>query len=231
MSGKKEEKIDKSFVGKYVCYVKADGSFTWGLVKDQGFINTATKGEREVFVLTDQLTCRVAASQLELATIKRIDHLLAEGKGGPSLLPGPTDPLSLPAYQQFGDRKKLKAACIEVIETGMVKVEKQDALVPTENKDIGFRKTPGLRMFQKVGMVLSSQDGHEINFIVRKFGYDTIVHKDSLNLQGDVVDPDSEDHRFMSEGELFMKVMSAKLKGGHMLGVIGHKALGSGGRD
>lgn len=227
---KKEEKIDKSFVGKYVCYVKPDGSFTWGLVKDQGFINTATKGEREVFVLTDQLTCRVAANHLELATIKRLDNLLAEGKGGPTLLPGPTDPLSLPEYQQFGERKKL-AACIEVTETSVVKVEKQDALVPGENMDIGLRKTPGLRMFQKVGMVLSSQDGHEINFIVRKFGYDTIVHKDSLNLRGDVVDPDSEENRFLSEGELFMKVMSAKLKGGHMLGVIGHKALGSGGGD
>lgn len=39
------EKIDKSFVGKYVCYAKPDGSFTWGRIKDQGFQNWS-KGEK-----------------------------------------------------------------------------------------------------------------------------------------------------------------------------------------
>lgn len=45
--------IDKSYVGKYVCFDRADGGACWGRIKDVGLINTRD-GEKEVFILENR---------------------------------------------------------------------------------------------------------------------------------------------------------------------------------
>jgi hypothetical protein len=224
----KAEKIDKSFVGKYVCYAKEDGSFTWGRVKDQGFVNTS-KGEREVFIMTDQIVCRVANNALELASIKALGNRIAAGTAGPKMLPGPTDPDSLPSYQQFGERKLLAAPADKPEEKKflLAPASEKKGLIPRLERVMSrFRKkSPGLPMMQKVGMVESSVDGHEINFALRRFGYDTIVHKGSLNLEKDIIDVDDPVYDGMTDGEVFLVAMRAKLANTQMSNVIGHKPL------
>jgi len=196
-----QEKIDKSFVGKYVCYAKSDGSFTFGRIKDQGFQNSI-KGEKEVFILTDQITCRVANNYLELATIQSLGRRIAAGTAGPTMLPGPTDPMMLPDYQRFGDRKmlpvKTEEKSLEIVGSMLpakVSTPEGRGLVPALEQTMGMVRSQGLPMMQKVGQVRSSIDGHEINFLLRRYGYDTSVRRDSLNMKTDIVDPENEEFR------------------------------------
>ena len=44
------------YVGKYVCYGNEDGGFCWGKIKSIGRVLT-TKGEKDVLILTDRITC------------------------------------------------------------------------------------------------------------------------------------------------------------------------------
>lgn len=238
------DKIDKSFVGKYVCYAKPDGSFTWGRIKDQGFVRS-TKGEQEVFILTDQITCRVANNELELATIRRLGTLIAEGKAGPSLLPGPTDPSTLPSYQRFGERRQIAAGAdgeakrlTEGEPFDMVKLlkpEPNQGMVPAAYNGTEAvsslrderHKSRGLRIQQKVGCVVSSVDGHEINFILRRYGYDTNVRRASLNLETDIIDPDNPRFQGMLDGEVFLLAMQSRLAGVSLGEIFGRKELGA----
>ena len=217
--------IDKSFVGKYVCYATPDGSFTWGMIKDQGWQKTMY-GEKEVFILTDQITCRVAKNELEFQTIRRMGTMIAEGKAGPTLLPGPTDQSTLPDYQKFGDRKFIEAGKAENLALVPVNTPEQAGLVPVLEKEMGLAKSNGLPMMQKVGMVVSSVDGREINFLLRRFGYDTSVRRDSLNMQTDIVDPTNEAFQGLTDGEMFLKVMQTKMSNLPTGSMFGQKAIG-----
>ena len=224
-------KIDKSFVGKYVCYAASDGSFTWGRIKDQGFQNSI-KGEKEVFILTDQITCRVASSHLELASIQSLGRRIEAGTAGPTLLPGPTDPKMLPDYQRFGDQKmlsvKTEEKSLEIVGSMLpatVSTPEGIGLVPALEQTMGMSKPRGLPMMQKVGQVISSLDGHEINFILRRYGYDTSVRRDSLNMNSDIIDPNKEEYNGMTDGEVFLMSMRAKLDGSATQGIFGKKTL------
>lgn len=269
MTDKDQKPIDKSFVGKYVCFAKPDGSFTWGRIKDQGFTNSV-KGEKEVFILTDQIVCRVANNPLELASIERIEHRLETGKAGPTLLAGPTDPDSLPSYQRFGDTKLLpeKAEepkkepdkpmpCGKCDETPRASIIAGETIWPSECSNCGEplsvenkflpvplkekqglvprltgamlnwsgtpKKSKGLPMMQKVGSVVSSVDGRNVKFVLRRYGYDTIVVKGSLNLKKDIVDGDDEIYDGMTDGEVFLMAMQAKLQGSETENIFGGK--------
>ena len=80
-------------------------------------------------------------------------------------------------------------------------------------------------MMQKVGMVISSIDGHEINFLLRRYGYDTSIRRESLNMNSDIIDPDNEELRGMTDGEVFLMSMREKLKGSETQGLFGKKTL------
>ena len=212
--------MDKSFVGKYVCYAADDGSFTFGRIEDQGWVRTV-KGEREVFVLTNQIVCRVARSELELETIGRIRNRI-EAKREPLFLP--SDPPAILDYKRFGDRRllpeKQEASLVPTVKTGESLVCSPDrSVVP--KLDIGMVKSQGLPMMQKVGVVHSSVDGHPINFVLRRFGYNTIVHRNSLNEGSDIIDPDRDEFKDMTDGEVFLLSMREKLKGASTQGIIG----------
>ena len=217
------EPMDKSFVGKYVCYATQDGSFTWGRIKDQGF-QKSMYGEKEVFILTDRIICRVARNELELMTIQRMGTIIAEGKAGTMLPPGPTDQSKLPDYQRFGDRRQIE---LETDNKALVIVKTEETgLVPKLEDQLGMVKSRGLPIMQKVGMVKSSVDGHEINFILRRFGYDTSVRRESLDMKTDIVDPSNEEFNGMMDGEMFLKVMQVKMSGTGISGMFGSKELG-----
>lgn len=211
----KRQKIDKSFVGKYVCYVKADGSFTWGRIVDQGFINNAS-GEQEVFIVEDQLTCRVAQNELELRALRGISHRIEAGKAGPTYLPG-REPRRLPDYQQSNKliQEGKKDAVVKVGKSNMVKVSTPEGqgLVPVLEEEMGLKRSDGLQMFQRVGCVKSRTTGQDINFGVRKFGYNTIVHKKNINLETDIVDPELPFFDGMDEAEMFQQAMAMKVHG------------------
>ena len=184
-------------------------------------------GEKEVFILTDQITCRVARNELELATIGRMGTLIVEGKAGPMLPAGPTDQSKLPDYQRFGDQKFIEAGIVvKSACASLVPVQAETGLVPKLEDQLGMVKSRGLPMMQKVGMVKSSVDGHEINFILRRFGYDTSVRRESLNMKTDIVDPSSEEFNGMMDGEMFLKVMQVKMSGTGISGMFGSKELG-----
>lgn len=229
------EKIDKSLVGKYVCYAKSDGSFTWGRIKDQGFQNCSkvgdkdfqNKGEREVFIMTDQIVCRVANNELELASIWGLERRLEAGKGGTTMLPGPTDPRLLPDYQRFGDTKLLPEKVVEAEKEENkllpVPVKEKQGLIPRLGKQLGFCKSKGLPMMQKVGMVVSTTDGRNIKFVLRRFGYDTTIVKGSLNLKKDIIDADDPVYNGMTDGEVFLMAMRAKLQGSDTQVMFGTK--------
>ena len=42
-----------NFIGKYVCYSRADGGACWGRIKDEAIVNSI-HGEKEVFILSDR---------------------------------------------------------------------------------------------------------------------------------------------------------------------------------
>ena len=223
---------DKTLIGKYVCYATQGGSFTWGRIKDVGEYNTMN-GMVGIFILTDQITCRVAGNELEMASIQGLGNLISEGKAGPSLLPGPTDPTTLPDYQKFGERKQITTGAEKASEFPLVPTNTPEGqgLVPALEKDMGLEKSKGLRIMQKVGTVVSSVDGHPIHFILRRFGYDTGVCKSSLNLKTDIVDASIAEFQGMTDGELFIKAMQAKMAGVSICEILGQKkelALGSG---
>jgi hypothetical protein len=78
-------------------------------------------------------------------------------------------------------------------------------------------------MMQKVGAVVSSVDGHPIHFILRRFGYDTVVVKSGLNMETDIVDPSAAEFQGLTDGEVFMLAMQAKMKGVSILEIFGQK--------
>jgi len=209
----------KSHIGKYVCYGEEDGSFTWGRIKDEGWENTAS-GEREVFILTDRMTCRVAKSELESKTIGAVSRRISSGDAGPFKLPGPTDPSTLPDYQRFGDCKHLPPAkppepSPEGKEKNLPAVTSTpegQGLVPKLEEEMGVQPSSGLRMAQRSGVAISSQDGHRIEFLLRKYGYDTSVPKASLNIETDVVDARFKGFEDLTDDELFLLAVRAKLK-------------------
>jgi hypothetical protein len=43
----------ENFIGKYVCYQRADGGACWGRIKEEAVVNSI-HGEKEVFILTDR---------------------------------------------------------------------------------------------------------------------------------------------------------------------------------
>jgi hypothetical protein len=49
-----EQEREKPYVGKYVVYNRMDGGACFGLIVDEGFVNTLN-GEREVFLLDKRI--------------------------------------------------------------------------------------------------------------------------------------------------------------------------------
>jgi len=219
------ETINKSCVGKYVCYAAQDGSFTFGRIQDQGRQKTL-HGDKEVFILADQITCRVARNELELATIGRIQNRIESGREPMQMLPEPPRD-----YQQFGDSRK------QLPEGGQKQLPEAEAsqslsavvpeggLVALEKVQLSFSKSSGLPMMQRVGRVTSSVDGHGINFVLRRFGYATTVRRESLAPE-DIIDVSGPEFSGLTDGEVFIMAMQAKLKGKHLQGMFaGHAKL------
>lgn len=85
-------------------------------------------------------------------------------------------------------------------------------------------------MMQRVGRVTSSVDGREINFVLRRFGYATTVRRESLAKE-DIIDVSGPEFSGLTDGEVFIMAMQAKLKGRHLQGMFEgqqRKELGSG---
>ena len=85
---------------------------------------------------------------------------------------------------------------------------------------IGMAKSQGLPIMQKVGHVVSSVDGHSIDFILRRYGYNTSVCKNSLNLNTDIIDPGDEAYSGLLDGEVFLIAMKEKLKDKQTQGIF-----------
>jgi hypothetical protein len=217
--------IDKSCVGKYVCYAAPDGSFTFGRILDQGWQMTI-KGDREVFILTDQITCRVARNSMELASIESIRNRLESGRE-PAMLPDQFVAASRPRdYQQFGQKqlpdqqfgqKQLPEAIGQSLPV-VVSTHEGSGLVPALEKTMPIAKSAGLPMMQRVGRITSSVDGHIINFVLRRYGYATTVRRESLG-QDDVIDVSGPEFAWLTDGEVFIAAMQAKLKR-HLAGMF-----------
>ena len=73
-----------------------------------------------------------------------------------------------------------------------------------------------------------------MNCILRRYGYDTNVRKDKLNLGGggDIVDRHTEGFEDLTDGELFFMAMQQKMQGGGFdKGVRNMPALGGAGSE
>ena len=73
-------------------------------------------------------------------------------------------------------------------------------------------KVAGLPIAQKAGSVIGSSSGQRIDYLLRKYGYDTNVRKDKLNLETDVVDMAIFSAEDLTDDELFLLAMQAKLQ-------------------
>jgi len=216
MKEETDKDIDKSLVGKYVCFSKQNGSFTWGLIIDQGYINTM-KGETKVLILQEQLTCRVAENALELRSLQGISHRIEQGKAGPSYLYG-KDTLCLPDYQRSGSQALLeiiheeKSVLPVKTEAKNVKLSTNEiqSVVPILGQELGFHKSEGLPLYQQIGHMDSPKDGHPVDFALRRFGYRTIVWESSLNFITDIIDPEDKVFKGLSEEQMFKTAMLRK---------------------
>ena len=201
---------EKPYINKYICYGEEDGSFSWGRIKDEGVVNTPL-GPKEVFVLTDRMTCRVSKSEVERNTIKAISTKIGAGTSGPIKMPGQTDKARLPEYQHFGDCKQLPSntKCVSSL-PAVQKTPEGQGIVPKLEKDIQMSK--GLDILQMAGDFHSQMTGRDSSFLLRKYGYDTNIRKESINLETDVVDTGVFDFGVLTDDELFMLAMQAKIQ-------------------
>lgn len=208
---------DKSFIGKYVCYGEEDGSFTWGRIKDEGLVNTP-EGEREVFVLTDRMTCRVARSEKEARTIGAIIRKISAGTAGPVAIPG-TINKKLPDYQRFGvgnqlpsktDTSSKKLPIVKETPEGKGIVPKLENEMNLHSKDAIV--PGGLPILQKGGTAHLQSSGKDVTFILRRYGYDTNVRKERISLDSDVIDRGTIGFEDLTDDELFLLAMQAKLQ-------------------
>jgi hypothetical protein len=225
----------KSYVGKYVCYGDEDGSFTWGRIKDEGWGNTAS-GEREVFILTDRMTCRVARNTEEFKSIKAICRRITSSGVGAFATGGTEIPVALPDYQRFGNCDKLPLRAEPESFEGDLAVRgatEVRGVVPKLEDEISIQPTKGLSIFEKSGSVVSSRDGHMMTFLFRRYGYDTSVPKSSLDLDTDIVDGSLSGFADLTDDELFLLAMKAKLQNTSRLnlGMRNILALEAGGDD
>ena len=210
---------EKSYVGKYVCYGEKDGSFSWGRIKDEGVVNTPN-GEREVFILTDRMTCRVARSAFERGTISAISRRINEGTAGPMKKLGRQDPAKLPDYQRFGDCKKLPAPsedCDQKLADNPsnlpVKSTPEGAgLVPRLENTMNIQQSKGLDILQQAGTFHSQFSGNEESALLRKYGYDTNVRKDAIDLDKDIIERGEIGFEDLTDDELFLLAMQAKME-------------------
>ena len=216
-------KAKSPYIGKYVCFGLPDGSFSWGRIKEEGVVNTPD-GEKEVFILTERMTCRVPQGDLERSSVKAISRRIGAGTAGPMAIPGRTDPKTLPSYQQGGykalpektEDKKPENTALPVKANSALAPVPESAGVPELSEVMNIQKSEGLRMSQKVGSVMSSVDpGRKIDFIFRRYGYDTNVRKDQLNLDdgGDIIDRKVLGLEDLTDDELFLVVMRGKVSG------------------
>jgi len=213
------------YVGKYVCFGLSDGSFTWGRIKADAVVNTPN-GPKEVFVLTDRMTCYVPKGELAEITVSVISKRISAGTAGPMALPGRTDPETLPEYQKGAYKAALPEAkpnkdsgnkALPVKKESTLPAVPEASGVPELSEIMDIEKSPGLNMFEKVGRAQSSiQSGRHVDYIFRKYGYDTNVRKDQLNLdpeKGDVVDREILGLDDLTDDELFLIAMKAKIDG------------------
>jgi len=217
---------DSPYVGKYVCFGLSDGSFSWGRIKAEGIVNTPN-GEKEVFILTDRMTCYVPKGDLARNSIKAISRRISAGTAGPMALPGPTSPDSLPDYQKGGykalpektvkDEKDEKNANLPVKAPSNLPSVPEAHGVPELSEVMGIEKSEGLPMAQKVGSAQSTTDpGRRIDYLLRRYGYDTNVRKDQLNLDeetGDIIDREILGLDDLTDDELFLLAMKRKING------------------
>lgn len=208
---------EKPFIGKYVCYGEEDGSFTWGRIKDEGWVNTPT-GEQEVFVLTDRMTCRIARSELEAKTIGAISRRISSGAAGPIALPG-TIKEALPVYQRFGVGNQLPAKTEEPTKNLPVVTETPEGkgLVPKLEDEMNLPAkdtlvSKGLPILQKGGTVHLQSSGRDVTYMLRRYGYDTNVRKDAISLDTDIVDKGTIGFEDLTDDELFLLAMQAKIQ-------------------
>ena len=211
-------------MGKYVCYGLSDGSFTWGRIKAEATVNTPN-GPKEVFILTDRMTCRVPRGELERRAVARLGRQISAGKAGPMALPGNTDPSTLPDYQKAGYGAKALPSGSGQNEPSNLPVKREQMCpmlpekhgIPELSEIMDIEKSDGLPMYQKVASVQSSSDPlRAIDYVFRKFGYDTNVRKDQLNLDeesGDVIDRQILGLEDLTDDELFLLVMRRKISG------------------
>ncbi len=211
------------YAGKYVCFGLSDGSFSWGRIKAEGVVNTPN-GLKEVFILTDRMTCYVPKGELAQNSVRAISRRISAGTSGPMALSGRTDPESLPDYQKAGyGPKALPEAVSE--KKPELPVKREEMLPAVPEKDgipelsgvMDIQESKGLHMFQKTGSAQSSVDpGRQIDYVFRKYGYDTNIRKDQLNLneeRGDIIDREVLELEDLTDDELFLLVMKRKING------------------
>jgi len=198
---------------RYLCYALQDGSFSFGRIKAEGTVNTP-EGIKDVFIISGRTTCRVPKNPLEMASFKAISRRIEAGTDGPRLNPHETPEeymAQLPAYQQdipehgmalpaSQEQHLLPESTDEAPEPDLEEPSNLPAIVETGMTTIDGETVPalatdgptgkGLRMLQKTVSIESSADsGRILNFILRRYGYDTNVRKDELDIEGgDVVD-------------------------------------------
>lgn len=187
-------------------------------------------GEKEVFILTDRMTCYVPKGELAQNSVKAISRRITAGTAGPMAMPGRTDSTSLPDYQKGG----YKALPEKTASDGEPKEENKNIPVkpvpkwsassvpelrgiPELSDVMDIQRSSGLNMFQKIGSAQrSASPGGQIDYVFRKYGYDTNIRKDQLNLEeegGDIIDREVLGLDDLTDDELFLLVMKGKING------------------
>lgn len=195
---------EKRFIGKYVCYGEPDGSFSWGRIVNEGVVNTP-KGDKEVFILSDRMTCYVPKSDMAMASAHAISRKIGSGNANKGLPPKP-EPRQLPEKKEtLPAIKEARAPELDGI------VPKLEDVMGLDRESMQSAPPP---MAEMVKTIPSSVDGgREITFVFRRYGYPTNVRKERLNLETDIVDRKFSGIADLTDDQLFLLAMGSKMSG------------------
>jgi hypothetical protein len=128
-------------------------------------------------------------------------------------MPGQTDKAHLPEYQRFGDCKQLPSNIPSSSNLSVVKKTPEgQGIVPILENNMNVQPSKGLDILQMAGDFHSQMTGRDSSFLLRQYGYDTNIRKESINLETDVVDTGVFDFGDLTDDELFLLAMQAKIQ-------------------
>jgi len=201
---------------QYFFCADSDGSFSWGRIVGENVVNTV-RGKKDVFILEGRITCRIPKSDLERQSIK-----VSQNNEGIRVKRGSDGRVSesLPSYQS-GLRNKLLSLKGEVEEplplldspredasdlvvggdiSGHVSMSLSDpSQIPG---DVSNSFSRGLSQDQKAGKMSDGTD-----FIMRRFGYLTVIWKEKVSCGGMVINRGDFDSD-LTEDELLREVLA-----------------------